>query len=119
MSTETLPFSVPIANMNLAPSEALNQIMDNLNHLNVIMNEAVNTIQFRIKQESQILSSISNRIDAAYKKTQLIAQNPNKSTTIYSSPYYPNSVDNKKEKPIINKIKSSQLSEITGIGYHI
>merc|ERR1719461_948658 len=105
---QTQSFSVPMANMNLAPSEALNQIMDNLNHLNVIVNQAVNTIHFRIKQESELLSSISKRVEDAYKKTALIASNPNKATTIYSSSNYPNKNDdiiNNKitDKPLINK----------------
>ena len=65
---QTQTFSIPMANMNLAPSEALNQIMDNLNHLNIIVNQAVNTIQSRIKEESLLLSSISKRVEAAFQK---------------------------------------------------
>ena len=91
---QTQGFSVPMANMNLPPSEALNQILDNLNHLNVIVNQAVNTINFRIKQESLLLSSISKRVNDAYNKTQIIAQNPNKSTTIYSLSNYPTNDNN-------------------------
>ena len=105
---QTQTFSIPMANMNLAPSEALNQIMDNLNHLNVIVNQAVNTIHSRIKEESLLLSSISKRVDAAYKKTQLIAQNPNKSTTIYSTANYPVNEDKKASinQPLINKMEN-------------
>ena len=71
---QTQCFSIPMANMNLPPSEALNQIMDNLNHLNIIVNQAVNTIHLRIKEESLLLSSISKRVDAAFQKTQLITK---------------------------------------------
>eukprot|EP01084_Bolivina_argentea_P205007 350214_1 len=104
MATEfqTQPFAIPMANMNLPPSEALNQIMDNLNHLNAIVNQAVTTIHSRIRQESQLLTSISQRIDNAYKTTRLIASNPKKSTTIFSPSIYPSTITNS-HKPLINK----------------
>eukprot|EP01083_Nonionella_stella_P077095 210337_1 len=86
---QTQQFAVPITNMNLAPSEALNQIMDNLNHLNMIVHQAVNTIHSRIQQESELLTSISHRVEQAYQKTSLIASAPSKSTTVYSLPTYP------------------------------
>eukprot|EP01083_Nonionella_stella_P077097 210342_1 len=87
--TQTQQFAVPITNMNLPPSEALNQIMDNLNHLNMIVHQAVNTIHSRIQQESELLTSISHRVDQAYQKTSHIASAPSKSTTVYSLPTYP------------------------------
>merc|ERR1719461_85253 len=92
---------VPMANMNLPPSEALNQIMDNLNYLNVIVNQAVNTIHSRIKEESELLSSISTRINNAYQKTAMIGANTAKSTTIYSSATYPQIAKRGMNKPLI------------------
>eukprot|EP01083_Nonionella_stella_P077096 210339_1 len=86
---QTQQFALPVTNMNLAPSEALNQIIDNLNHLNMIVNQAVNTIQSRIQQESELLTSISHRVQQAYQKTSHIASIPSKATTVYSLSTYP------------------------------
>eukprot|EP00484_Ammonia_sp_Unknown_P018358 CAMPEP_0197037610 /NCGR_PEP_ID=MMETSP1384-20130603/14770_1 /TAXON_ID=29189 /ORGANISM="Ammonia sp." /LENGTH=493 /DNA_ID=CAMNT_0042467931 /DNA_START=75 /DNA_END=1556 /DNA_ORIENTATION=- len=94
--------------MNLPPSEALNQIMDNLNHLNMIVNEAVHTISSRIKQESELLSSISKRVDAAYQKTAVIASNQHRSTTIYSSSTFPTAhLEVGTTQPLINKLSDT------------
>eukprot|EP01083_Nonionella_stella_P310097 1100528_1 len=87
--TQTQQFAVPITNMNLPPSEALNQIMDNLNHLNMIVHQAVNTIHSRIQQYSELLTSISLRVEQSYQKTSLIAYAPSKSNTDNSLPTYP------------------------------
>ena len=80
--------------------------MDNLNQLNVIVNQAVNTIHSRIKEESDLLSSISARISNAYERTTLIGANANKSTTIYSASTYP-SGRRAVDKPLIEKTANS------------
>lgn len=112
-ANQTKQHDMPVVLQNLPPAETLNQMVDNLNFLSLVMDEAFSSIQSQIETERKKIESISQRVSKAAVKTELIAKYPNKATTVYSSSIFPSSVNSKNEQ--IDETLINVISEVDDI----
>ncbi len=82
-------YHVQVVMQDLPPAEALNQVFDNLRHLECVMGELFGRITQRIRDDRAKLQSICARVSSAQTKIAQIASNQSKVTTVYSTTKYP------------------------------
>lgn len=82
-------YQVPVVGLDLPPAEALSQSLDALKHLDGIINDIFARLSTRVKEERSRITSVCDRVVTAKARVDVIGQNQDKATTIYSSAKYP------------------------------
>ena len=120
----TTKTGVAVVLQNLPPAETLNQMVDNLNYLCRVFDDAFNAIETQVNNERKKIISIQERVLKANEQTEMIAKYPNKSTTIHSHCEFPNinqDIPNKHNIhlniPLINM--TNKLNEIKRNKYNL
>jgi len=82
-------YNQPIVLQNHAPPESLNQMMDSIQYLYGVIEDAFGKVSAQIAEDRTKLTALQNRIAAAQEKVTRISKYKARSTTVYSLAKYP------------------------------
>ena len=82
-------YDVPLTFTDCAPSESLSQALDNLQHLDSVINDLFSRITQRVTAQQQAIAGINTRIATASNKVNTLAAHPSRVTTLLSAAKYP------------------------------
>lgn len=83
-------YRVPVLLHNVPKVQALNQVLDSLEHLDRVIDDAFSRVNSRIKSESGKVSDIRARIERCQNKVRIVQEKgKRKATTVFSASKYP------------------------------